>query len=220
MASFVVLTVSHKRLTGLCLYSRSDINFHNHAARARARINRQFLPQGGKRRKGARPVNCFVDWSIASARTIVRSYRRRRGGRCADRGAQTNKVQSRHSAVERRRRSRGSIIATSSKSNYRPTNLITASEGAGARTDAGPEMSDAATSIVGRLITLSGCLPQATGVIRPPFIPIPARFPVAPLNLNSTLTNPASRPRNPKTDGSTSKRLQYDDRQILSRKVA
>lgn len=33
------------------------------------------------------------------------------------------------------------------------------------------EMGDAATSIVGRLITLSGCLPQATGVIRPPFIP-------------------------------------------------
>lgn len=31
------------------------------------------------------------------------------------------------------------------------------------------EMGDAATSIVGRLITLSGCLPQATGVIRATF---------------------------------------------------
>lgn len=41
-----------------------------------------------------------------------------------------------------------------------PTNLITASEGA-------VEMGDAATSIVDRLITPSGCLAKATGVIRP-----------------------------------------------------
>jgi len=66
------------------------------------------------------------------------------------------------------------------------------------------EMGDAATSIVGRLITLSGCLPQATGVIRPPFIPtrVLPRSPYVP--------GPLVPPRNPKTDGPTSKRPQCD----------
>jgi len=166
VASFV-RQPSRKRLTGLAVLSRArrDINFHNHAAR----INRQFLPRGGKRKKGARPVNCFVDWSVAGARTIGRSY-----GRPALTGGEQS-AESAFSGRKAEERSRGSIIATSSDSNYRPTNLITASEGAGARTDAGPEMGDAATSIVGRLITLSGCLPQATGVIRPAFIPVPGR---------------------------------------------
>lgn len=53
-----------------------------------------------------------------------------------------------------------------------PTNLITASEGAVAAPHGSPvEMGDAATSIVDRLITPSGCLAKATGVIRPAFIP-------------------------------------------------
>lgn len=65
------------------------------------------------------------------------------------------------------------------------------------------EMGDAATSIVSRLITLSGCLPQATGVIRPPFIPTGV-FP------RPALPGPLVPPRNPKTDGPTSKRLQCD----------
>lgn len=68
------------------------------------------------------------------------------------------------------------------------------------------EMGDAATSIVGRLITLSGCLPQATGVIRPPFIPAGSPLDLCPLPPGP----PSSPPQNPKTDGPTSKRLQCD----------
>jgi len=49
----------------------------------------------------------------------------------------TNKVQSRHSAEERRRDLAALSLQHPLESNYRPTNLITASEGAGARTDAG-----------------------------------------------------------------------------------
>lgn len=49
----------------------------------------------------------------------------------------TNKVQSRHSAGERRRDLAALSLQHPLESNYRPTNLITASEGAGARTDAG-----------------------------------------------------------------------------------
>lgn len=112
-------------------------------------------------------------------------------------GERTYKVQSRHSARERpARRSRGSLYhcsRASFESNYRPTNLITASEGAGGAHGCRVEMGDAATSIVGRLITLSGCLPQATGVIRPPFIPAEASpRPPSPL--------PPPPQRNPKTD--------------------
>lgn len=87
------------------------------------------------------------------------------------------------------------------ESNYRPTNLITASEGAGGRARMPVEMGDAATSIVGRLITLSGCLPQATGVIRPPFIPAGASL---SLSLTLIASRPSSLPpRNPKTDGAS-----------------
>jgi hypothetical protein len=77
------------------------------------------------------------------------------------------------------------------------------------------EMGDVATSIVGRLITLSGCLPQATGVIRAtfysrrdlPFPPEPAR--------------PPRGERNPKTDRADFKECHNaTDHQVLSRKVA
>jgi len=162
--------------------ARRDINFHNHAAR----INRQFLRarRQAEKRGETRQLLC---WLVRSGRAYDRQVLRTpgRAGRPA-RGtrALTGGEQSAESAFSGRKaeeRSRGSIIATSSESNYRPTNLITASEGAGARTDAGPEMGDAATSIVGRLITLSGCLPQATGVIRPPFIPAPGSRPPSPL---------------------------------------
>lgn len=119
-----------------------------------------------------------------------------------------------------------SIIATSSEeSNYRPTNLITASEGAtgglgegreeGKRARMPVEMGDAATSIVGRLITLSGCLPQATGVIRATFYSRrDLSFPLEP-------THPPRSGRNPKTDRADFKECHNaTDHQVLSRKVA
>ena len=89
-----------------------------------------------RKRDSKRLVNCFVDWSVP--RTWSAGLMDDVEDVCEEwLVGSTNKVQSRHSAEERRRDLAALSLQHPLESNYRPTNLITASEGAGARTDAG-----------------------------------------------------------------------------------
>lgn len=127
----IMLTIANDKFS----HTPSDVNFHNHVPC----INRRdFSRRASERRRRERqhPSIALLIGAACTARVIGRSY----AARCGRfREVETVVKQSAESAFKRRRKeaevedplARLSIIATSSEeSNYRPTNLITASEGA------------------------------------------------------------------------------------------